>query len=161
MDELETLFGKTYDQQAEAAGDSFTTADIHPNRRLLAEVVFEPVVGGVRVTARDGQHHMLWGFVGSIGMMTQIHTPVAIYDTLRTLLSEELVKTRLPVADAPDIMQSAKDAIESLRDTLRRLERSLDVKKVEAATRDRAKAIASTVNDARRQIHLEISVPKG
>ena len=42
---------------------------------------------------------MLWGFVGSTGMMTQIHTPVAVYDTLRAIVSEELAKQRLPVAD--------------------------------------------------------------
>ena len=99
MADTPNLFDKTYDQQVEIAGENIRTANIRPNRRIPAEVVLEPVLSGIRVTARDEHHHMLWGFVGSTGMMTQIHTPVAVYDTLRAIVSEELAKQRLPVAD--------------------------------------------------------------
>jgi len=47
------LFGKTFDQQLQVAGDEIAERDISPNRRIPGEVVFEPVMNGVRVTARD------------------------------------------------------------------------------------------------------------
>jgi hypothetical protein len=69
------LFGKTFDQQLQVAGDEIAERDISPNRRIPGEVVFEPVMNGVRVTARDSEHRVLWGFIGSKDMISQIHCP--------------------------------------------------------------------------------------
>ena len=55
------LFGKTFDQQLQVAGDEIEKKNISPNRRISGEVAFEPVLNGVRVTARDSQHRVLWG----------------------------------------------------------------------------------------------------
>lgn len=154
------LFDKTFDQQVALAGGDVESVDISPNRRISAEVVFEPLQGGVRVTARDESHRMLWGFVGSKEMLGTIHCPVAIYDTLRALLGEELVRSGLPAPPAAEDMQAARDAIENLRETIRRLEETLDVKNESPATHARAKAIARALSDVRSQIHLEVTVPE-
>ena len=160
MAEQGVLFDKTFDQQVALAGADVESADISPNRRIAAEVVFEPLQGGVRVTARDESHRMLWGFVGSKEMLGTIHCPVAIYDTLRSLLGEELVRNGLPAPAAAEDMQAARDAIENLRETISRLEETLDVKKESSATHTRAKEIARALADARSQIHLEVTVPE-
>lgn len=47
------LFGKTFDQQLDIAAETIGDVDISPNRRIVGEVVFEPMASGVRVTARD------------------------------------------------------------------------------------------------------------
>jgi len=65
------LFGKTFDQQLQVAGDEIEKKNISPNRRISGEVAFEPVLNGVRVTARDSQHRVLWGFIGSKGRPNQ------------------------------------------------------------------------------------------
>ena len=160
MPDQGVLFDKTFDQQVAIAGPDVESADISPNRRVSAEVVFEPLQGGVRVTARDENHRMLWGFVGSKEMLGTIHCPIAIYDTLRSLLGEELVRNGLPAPAAAEDTLAARDAIRNLRETIRRLEETLDVKKESPATHARAKAIARTLSDVRSQIHLEVSVPE-
>lgn len=155
------LAGKTFDQQVEIAEDDIATRDISPNRRVPAEMVFEPLTTGVRVTARDGNHRVLWGYVGSKETVRQIHCLVAIYDTLQDMLAEELAKRGLPPVEPGDPMTAAQDALDKLEDTLKWLRDSLDVKKVSEATADRARAIARMVFDANRQITLEAQTLKG
>ncbi len=156
-----SLFGKTFDQQLEVAGDTIADRDISPNRRIPGEIVFEPVLNGVRVTARDKDHRVLWGFIGSEGMLRHTHYPVGVYETLRTLLSEELKKHNLPTSEEVDPLQAAKQAMSALRDTIDKLRDAITVKKVSKATMERAKAIVSIANDANRMICLETSSFKG
>ena len=156
-----SLFGKTFDQQVEVAGDTIADRDISPNRRIPGEIVFEPLLNGVRVTARDKDHKVLWGFIGSMGMIKQIHCPVAVYETLQALLSEELKKHGLPTSEEVDPMQGAKQALSGLRDTIDKLRDGITVKKVSKATMERAKAIGRIANDANRMICLETSSFKG
>ena len=161
MPDTATLFDKTFDQQREIVGNkAITTVNISPNRLVAAEIVFEPLLGGVRVTARDANHHMLWGFVGSKSMMTQQHTPVAVYDRLRKLLDEELTKHKLEVTPTPEAIESAKAAIKGLQDTLCRLQEAITVKKPSPATYERAEAIGRTIRDVSRQIDLELNTGK-
>ena len=155
------LFGKTFDQQLQVAGDEIEKKNISPNRRISGEVAFEPVLNGVRVTARDSQHRVLWGFIGSKEMISQIHCPVAVYETLQELLGEELEKHGLPKRETADPMQVAQRALDALQATLDNLKSSITVKKVSDATQERAKAIARIANDADRMICLETSSFKG
>ncbi|MCK4658210.1 MAG: hypothetical protein KAV82_01695 [Phycisphaerae bacterium] len=155
------LFGKTFDQQLEVAGDTIADRDISPNRRIPGEIVFEPLLNGVRVTARDEDHKVLWGFIGSKGMIKQIHCPIAVYETLQALLSEELEKHGLPTSEEVDPIQAAKQALSGLQDTIDKLGGAITVKNVSKATIERAKAIGRVVNDANRMICLETSSFKG
>lgn len=161
MPEEPDLFGKTFDQQLQIAGDDIAGRDISPNRRIPGEIVFEPVFNGVRVTARDAEHRVLWGFIGSKDMISQIHCPVAVYETLQELLGEELDKRGLPKREDGDPMQAAQRAVEALQETIDNLKASITVKKASDATLERAKAIARIANDADRMICLEASSFKG
>jgi hypothetical protein len=149
------LFGKTFDQQVDATGGNLAGKDIRPNTLIQGEVVFEPVLNGVRVTARDKDHKLLWGVIASKGMLTQIHCPVALYDTLQSLIAGELRKQDLPSVEDSDPVASAKAAVEVLQKTLNDLNKDITVKKVSEATLERARTIKRIVNDANRLIQLE------
>ena len=151
------LFGKTFDQQLQAAGGQISEQDISPNRRVPGEIVFEPAGSGVRVTARDAQHRVLWGYVGSKETVRNVHCLVAIYDTLQGLLAEELEKRGLSGPEAEDPMTAASGALDRMEQTLKRLRESLAVRKVSEATLERARSIARTVADADQQIALATS----
>lgn len=168
------LFIKTFDQQLSIAKDSINNVDISPNRREIGEVVFEPVLRGVRVTARDVNHRVLWGFIGSKEMITQIHCPVAVYETLQSLIDEELKKNNVLPRDPVDPIKAAQQALDNLQDTIKVLRNSIttnEVKEAEKrgsstedvgdATKKRASTIARLVNDADRMIWLEASSLRG
>ncbi|OGB94343.1 MAG: hypothetical protein A2Z31_06675 [candidate division NC10 bacterium RBG_16_65_8] len=155
------LSGKTFEQQVQVAGKDIATRDISPNRRVPGEIVFEPLGTGVRVTARDAEHRVLWGYVGAKETVKQIHCLVAIYDTLQDLLAEELKKSGLFRRETGDPMTTAQAALDRLENTVKWLRDSLDVKKVSDATADRARTIARIASDANRQITLEAETLKG
>lgn len=60
MTKEQDLFGKTFDQQLEAAKGRIDSRDISPNRRIPAEIVFEPMGARVQVTAYDANNHVLF-----------------------------------------------------------------------------------------------------
>lgn len=155
------LFGKTFDQQLQAAGKNIGKRDISPNRRVPGEIVFEPLGTGIRVTARDAQHRVLWGYIGAKETVKQVHCLVAVYETLQELLAEELEKRGFYRPDTPDPMIAARSALDRLEQTAQWLRGSLDVKKVSDATAERAKTIARIISDADRQISLEAASLKG
>lgn len=149
------LFGKTFDQQLEILDGSIEGEDISPNRCIPSEIVFEPVLNGVRVTARDDNHRLLWGFIGSKGMMKQIHCPVAVYEKTCELLDEELSKNNVPNRNINDPIKSARKALDSLEETIEKLRKSIRVKNVSDATIERAKIIYRLAKDADKMILLE------
>jgi hypothetical protein len=155
------LFGKTFDQQVQIGGNEVTNRDIAPNRRVAAEIVFEPMGPGVRVTARDEHHRVLWGYVGCKETLKQIHCLVAVYSTLQDLLSEELQKRGLYCPEAKDPMAAAQAALDDIEETVKWLRESLDVQKVTEATLTRAKRIARIASDADKQLTLEAGYLKG
>jgi len=162
MVDQQDLFGKTYDQQLESAGEPLDEVDISPNRRITGEMVFEPMGNGVRVTARDDQHRLLWGYVGSKETVNQIHCLVATYETLQRLISEELQKRGLLAPDEQgDPVGRAKAALERLEATIDWLRTSLDVNKVSEATLERATDICRIALDADRQICLDANSLRG
>jgi len=155
------LHGKTYDQQVGIAGKDITTHDISPNRRVPGEIVFEPLGTGVRVTARDAEHRVLWGYVGAKETVKQVHCLVAVYDALQDLLAEELEKCGLFKRETTDSTMTAQIALDRLENTVKRLRDSIDVKKASDATAERAQIIARIASDADRQITLEAGTLKG
>lgn len=161
MPQEQDLFGKTFDQQLESKGANLKDGDTLPNRRIPGEIVFEPMESGVRVTARDAEHRVLWGYVGSKETVRQIHCWVATYDTLQNMVAEELEKRSLFAQQSRDPIDAARRALEGLEHTAKWLRRGLEVKEVSNATLERAKTIARIVSDAERQISLEASTLKG
>lgn len=158
MNHEQDLSGKTFDQQLDATGRRIEGRDIAPNRRIPGEIVFEPMGSGVRVTARDAEHRVLWGYVGSKDNVRQIHCLVATYDTLQNLVREELA---LLVPKSEDPIGAAQSALDSLENTVKWLRDGLKVKKLNDATLERARTITSMVSNADRQILLEASTLKG
>lgn len=161
MPQEESLFGKTFDQQLNAVGGEIERHDIAPNRRVPGEIVFEPTSSGVRVTARDGEHRLLWGYVASKETVRQIHCLVATYDTFQDLVAEELGKRELFTPESADPLESARRALDSMEATIKWLRDGLKVKKASEATAERARTIARIVSDANRQISLEAGALKG
>lgn len=155
------LFGESFDQQRRSAGSDIAKRDITPNRRVPGEIVFEPIGSSVRVTARDSEHRVLWGYIGAKETVRQIHCLVAVYDTLQQMLAEELEKCDPVSPDSDNPLTAAQAALARLEGTTKWLKESLEVKKVSEATLQRARAIARIVADADRQIALEAETLKG
>lgn len=130
MSNDQDLFGKTYDQQVKIAGDEIHNRDISPNRRISGEIVFEPLGKGVRVTARDSEHRVLWGYVGAKETVREIHCLVAVYDVLQGVLKEELEKNGLIQKTIEDPIREANSAIDQIEKTIKWIRDSLDVKQV-------------------------------
>ena len=152
---------KTFDQQLLLVRGDIAAHDIVPNKQVPGEIVFEPLATGVRVTARDAQHRILWGYVGSEEKLKQTHCLVAVYNTLQTILSEQLIKNGSCKREVADPIAAAQNALDRLERTVKWLRDSLDVKKISEATADRAKTIAQIVSDADQQITLEAGTLKG
>jgi hypothetical protein len=60
MTREQDLFGKTFDQQLAATGGNIVARDIAPNRRIPAEIVFEPIGARIQVTAYDANNRILF-----------------------------------------------------------------------------------------------------
>lgn len=161
MAKNEDLFGKTYDQQLDIVGADIAKVDIAPNRRVAGEIVLEPMGNGVRVTAREGSHKVLWGFVASKGMLDQVHCLVAVYDPLVQLIVEELSKHHMPAPEPGDPVTEAKRSIASLEQIVHWLKTSLEVKQQTKAALARATTIARICSEAYRQISLDAEALRG
>lgn len=155
------LNGKTYDQQLKLANGETSSCHFLPNTRVSCEIVLEPVATGIRVTARDAQHRILWGYVGAEEKLKQTHCLVAVYDTLQKLLGLQLEKGGFCKRQETDPISEALSALDSLDKTVKWIRDSLDVKKVSDATAERARTIAQIISDADQQITLEASILKG
>lgn len=155
------LYRQTFDQQLKQVGDDIVSQDIWPNRRIAGEIVFEPLGNGVRVTARDETHRVLWGFVSSKETLGQVHSLVAIYDTLRNLIAEELQKRGLSAPGDTDPIKDAETALSRLENSISLLKKSIQVKKVSEATIERARAVARIASEMDQQIAMFATNIKG
>lgn len=154
-------YRKTFDQQLQLMGDDVVNQDVWPNRRIAGEIVFEPLGNGVRVTARDEAHRVLWGFVSSKETLNQAHCLVGVYDTFRNLIAEELQTRGLATPAEVDPIKEAETAIARLENTIDSLKKSIQVKKVSEATIERARAVARIASEADQQITLFAANLKG
>jgi len=157
------LFGKTFDQQVVATSGSIDGKNISPNQLIAGSIVLEPLGSGIRVTARDSDHQVLWGFIASTETVSesQTHCAVATYDTLKRLIADALGRPELLPALGGDPMIAAEEAIVSLEKSANQLRASIAVKVVTEATNERARNIARIVRDAERQISIEMGAVKG
>lgn len=151
----------TFDQQLQATNGHIEGFDISPNRRISSELILEPMGTGVRITARDADHRILWGFVGSKDTLRQIHCPVATYETLQALLGEELEKRGLYSPPSEDTQAAAMRALDSLDKTIAWLRKSVITIKATPATHERNRTIARIVSDANQQIVQEANTLRG
>ncbi len=161
MEKQPDLFASAPEQPF-AAGDEHTKDSVHDRgRRIQGEIAFERTETGVRVTARDAEHRLLWGCIASKETLRQIHSSVAMYSSLQNLIGEELQKVNRCAVEGVDAITAAAEAVRSLEGTLTWLQSSLDVREVKDATMERARALARIIADADRQIMLEASRLKG
>lgn len=120
------------------------------------KITFEPLLGGVRVTARDVSNQTLWGFVASKRMIEQHHCPVGIHVTFKELINKELKKHK----HAHNKSSSQKEpAIQEIKDLQTKLNKYLDKLQVQnptEATYKRAQAIYKAVHDANILIDLDM-----
>ena len=142
-------------------GDAKKTEEGIVSERVKGEVILEPMGLGVRVTARDENHKVLRGYIGSKETTKRVHCSVAIYETLQKLVKEELEKRGRLKLEEVDPIDLATEALDSLSETLKWLRNGMDVKKVSDATLERARVIARVASDANRQITLDVSSMKG
>ncbi len=124
---------------------------------VLGEVILEPVHAGIRVTARDQQHHILWGYVASDDTLSHIHTEVATYSTLREIIKDELEKLALHTKSTTDPFIDAQRAIIDLRELLNKLDDCVNVSTREDTAAHRASRIKRIADDAKRMLEEELS----
>lgn len=60
MNKDQDLSGKTFDQQLAFSWETILARDITPNRRIPAEIVFEPMGARIQVTAYDAENRILF-----------------------------------------------------------------------------------------------------
>ena len=141
----------TFDQIVARCGGDVASADVSPNWRQDAELVMEPVAGGLNVTVRDGSHNTLISFIVGRAGTSDMTAQVALMKNMRTL-----VRDRLSASSAAPRELDAKTAIDAIdafqRDVLDRLRDSIDTHKESQATRIRAAAIVDSLLDARKTI---------
>jgi hypothetical protein len=138
----------TLDQQIAAHGPGLGPEACGVNTLIPAKLGFEPMGGGVRVTARDEQGATLWGVVASMPMLTSGECPVAIYDRLMELLAEHGVGSRSETLTHEQSVERAIGSLEELHALITSLRDGLDVKKPSEATGRRADQIYRAAGDA-------------
>lgn len=141
----------TFDQIVADRGGDVAGADVSPNWRQDAELVMEPVAGGLNVTVRDKCHKTLISFIAGRAGASDMTAQAALMRGMRAL-----VRDRLAGSSAAPRELDAKTAIDAIdafrRDVLDRLRESVDTQKESQATRVRAAAVVDALLDARRII---------
>lgn len=127
-------------------------------RSIDGRVVLERLGSGVRVTGQDAANKLLWGMVASKGMMEQPHCAVAIYSSLRELISDRLADEGLPSPPPADAVAAAKQSLQELRDLADVLLNNLTVKRETTSTITRGATIHRAVSDAVLMIRQETSL---
>ena len=142
----------TFDQLVQKYDGAIANVDMGPNYRQDAELVVEPVSGGLNVTVRDKNHNTLISFIVGRGESSDMTTQVALLKDMRALIKERLSKA------GPGVREVGKDvAIEAIdafvRDVVEKLRKDVDTKSKESdATRVRAAAAIEALRDARKII---------
>ena len=149
----------TFDQIVANRDGDLAGADVSPNWRQDAELVMEPVAGGLNVTVRDKSHRTLVSFIAGRGGTSDMTAQVALMKEMRAL-----IRDRLSASGAPPRELDAKTALEAIdafrRDVLDRLRESVDTQKESQATRIRAAAVVDALLDARKAINDLVSAAR-
>lgn len=147
---------RAFDQLIDDNGNALP-ADHGPHRRLPGSVVLEPLGKGIRVTGRDEEHGVLWGFVASKGMLDQPHASIAIYNLLRDHLNPFLESMGLPASRPENVMDAAQAALADMEHLIKQLRDNITVKKASPQTLERAEAIHRAMTDAARMVLQEVT----
>jgi hypothetical protein len=147
---------RTFDQILGNNGSTLP-ADTGPHKALQGSVVLEPLGKGIRVTGRDNQQGVLWGFVASKGMLDQPHASIAIYNLLRDHLYPLLESMGLPSSRPENIMDAANSALADMEYLIKQLRENINVKKASPQTLERAEAVHRAMTDATRMVLQEIT----
>lgn len=146
---------RMFDQMVEDNNDK-VPADIRPNKRILGEVIFEPLASGIRISGRGEKHELLWGMVCTKLMLDQPHASIAIYEELRKRVRDALAEENFAVPETTNTVESALKAIDRLEALLAAARKKITVKKVSAQTKSRATAIYNALHDAYQLLSLEL-----
>ena len=142
----------TFDQIVANRNGDVAGADVSPNWRQDAELVMEPVAGGLNVTVRDKAHNTLISFIAGRSGTSDMTAQVALMREMRALVRDRLSAS----SAAPPRELDAKTAIDAIdafrRDVLDKLRESVDTQKESQATRIRAATIVDALLDARKTI---------
>jgi hypothetical protein len=136
----------------------FVDTSLMENSKIIpGEIVFEPLMGGLRVTARDQNHTVLWGFVASKSMIERHPCPVAIHTTLKKIITKELAKHNLETSKEINYVEEALRNINKLQKKLNDLKKLLKVKKVTDATNNKGYVYYKATTDAISLIEADIN----
>ena len=141
----------TFDQLVQKYDGAIANVDMGPNYRQDAELVVEPVSGGLNVTVRDKNHNTLISFIVGRGESSDMTTQVALLKDMRALIKDRLAKT------GPEVREVGKNvAIEAIdafvRDVVEKLRKDVDTKVDSAPSRVRAASAIEALRDARKII---------
>ena len=148
----------TFDQLLVTYNRDITGVSITPNTSYVAEIVFEPVHKGKRVSFRTADHRVLCAFICSEGTLTNLNATVALYSSMKELMNVEFNGVQPQEETSNDEAEKALKELEAIVEWLRK---SITVIKVTQATRQRAFAVSRLAEDARTLIINEASSFKG
>ena len=143
----------TFDQIVRKYDGDVAGVDIGPNYRQDAELVIEPVSGGLNVTVRDADHNTLISFIVGRGEASDMTAQVAMLRGMRALIKDRLSRTGSEVREIAK--ETAIEAIDAFkRDVVDSLRKSVATKSKDDsfATRIRAAAAIDSLRDARKII---------
>ena len=148
----------TFDQLLVTHNGDVMGVSIKPNTSYVAEVVFEPVHKGKRVSFRTADHRVLCAFICSEGSLTNLNATVALYSSMKELMNVEINGVQPQEETSKD---EAEKSLKELEKMVAWLRKSLKVINETQATRQRAFAVARLAEDARILITNEASSFKG
>lgn len=132
-----------------------------PNAKVIdGKIAFEPLYGGIRVTARDASNKTLWGFVASSRMIQQYHCPVGIHTTLKELVGAELKAQDLSFNDDTKQVELAKKAIQEMQKKLDDCMKTITPENISKATIKNAQVIYKAIHDANVLIEEDLQQTK-
>ncbi len=97
--------------------------------RISGSIEVVPLGKGVRVTGRDADGRVLWGFVATRTMLEQPHGAIAIYDRLRDLVNERLDALGLPMDRPEDVLTAAESKLSELERFATQLRKTITITK--------------------------------
>lgn len=120
-----------------------------------AKITLEPVLGGVRVTARNGQNQTLWGFSASKKDLESSYCNVGIHPPLKDLISQELMNNNEDFSyNIADLEKTIKEA-EALQNEVKKTLKALKILKPTEITFNKANILYKTVEKAKVALILD------
>lgn len=120
---------------------------------ISGTIAFEPVLTGIRVTARDQDDELLWGFVACKDTIDQTHRPVGIYDRLRSEMSRSLsAHGKLDKAPDKTGIEEARAVLDRVMGLLKKQQTRYAARNISAENRDQKTESAKSLVPLLRNI---------